>query len=527
VERRSGDPVAALSSEVKRSVTFAIVLAALASCTAGDARLTASPARVGPAVAQPATQTSAAPVVIVPAEPDATVRAEPVAPSGPSRVVWRFTQTLLLPPDPNRYSNVLLDVEPLAGGGWVVVQNQAPARRLPRAGGGSGGVFIPTRGMVMRLDASGAVVALQQDAQAFAPTHLVLFERSGTVVAQGAGTRGLDLKTLDALWGSDAECVAVGERCFAYRPMVLPPPGAVEERDPRTFGVVRSLPHVEVGQLTTPMVLPDWNLAIVQSTSSGRSFDFFPLDPAAAITLPWIDRLRQAKSIGPLFHDRLVVSYEGWGSGRLPKSELIDLATGRLVADFDWIPAFANRSVTYLQGPTPLQVLDPRDVSVGLQLPSYALYVNMASGIIVVALGNGGAAVLRRAEASGLEYDIPVARIAQGICDAIDFTRVQLADGTADCVDLATAAGPRRMLVSLGLGSADAFDLTRISVDEASRRLTIGVRVGDSSGAAQRAPSQVIELPEGLTGRWLVGLEPEPATPRPFGFDTAFAIDLP
>jgi hypothetical protein len=74
----------------------------------------------------------------------------------------------------------------------------------------------------------------------------------------------------------------------------------------------------------------------------------------------------------------------------------------------------------------------------------------------------------------------------------------------------------------------DSFEITRISVDEAARRITIGVKVGEmrSTSVAKRAPTQIIELPETLRGRWLVGLDPEPATPRPFGFDTVFAIEV-
>jgi hypothetical protein len=349
-------------------------------------------------------------------------------------------------------------------------------------------------------------------------------------VAQGAGTRGLDLQTLDTLWSSDAACVAVGDRCYAYLPMVIPPPGSVDEREPRTFSIVRRFPQIEVGQLTMPMILPTWNLAIVRSSSPDRSFEFFPLDPTKVIALPWIDRLKQAKSIGVLSADRVVVSYEGWGNGRLPKSELIDLPTGRVITDFsDWLPVFANHSVTYLQGASPLEVLDPRDATRGPRLPTLPLYVSLEDGVIVVPLGNGGAAVLRREAAPGSEHTVPVTKIAEGLCGTIEFPRVQLADGTADCLSLASAAGVRRILVSIGRErDTDTFEITRVSVDDAARRLTIGVRVGEmhSSGAAQRAPTQVIELPDVLRGRWLVGLEPEPATPRPFGFSTAFAIDL-
>lgn len=469
------------------------------------------------------TLSAASPELVVPAS------AAPVVPVGPSRLVWGFAQTLMLPANPNTYANVLLDIEPLTGGGWVVVQDRAPIRRLPH-GGPSGGPFIPTRGTVLRLDASSAIVARPRDVDAFAPTHLVLFERPGVVVAEGDGTRGLDLRTLDTLWSSDAECVAVGDRCYAYRPGVLPPPGTLEEREPRSFSVLRPFPQVQVGQLTTPMVVPDWNLAIVRSSSPNRSFEFFPLDATAPIALPWIDQLRRAKSIGVLSADRMLVSYEGWEQGRFPKSELIDLPSGHVIASFsDWLPVFTNRSVTYLQGATPLQVLDPRDASAGPVLPTLPLYVNFENGVIVVPLGNGGAAVLRREAAYGSEYAVPVKRIAEGSCAAIEFTRVQLADGTADCPSLAGAVGARRILVSIGRErDTERFEIARISVDEAARRLTIGVRVGvvRSNGPAQVAPTQVIELPEDIRGVWLVGLEPEPATPRPFGFSTAFAIDL-
>jgi hypothetical protein len=441
--------------------------------------------------------------------------------------VWRFTQTLLQPTDPNTLANVLLDIEPVLGG-WVVVQDRAPIRRLQR-GGASGGPFIPRRGMVMRLDASGAITARQQVGDPFAPTHLVLFERSGVVVAEGAGTRGLDLQSLDTLWTTDAECVPVGERCYAYQPQVVPPPGAVEVREPRTFSVVQGLPHVKVGQLMTPMILPDWNLAIVRSIVPDRPYDFFPLDPSAAIALPWIDRLRQAKSIGLLSADRVLVSYEGWDQGRFPKSELIDVPSGRVIRTFDWLPVFTNSSLMYLQGPSPLQVLDPRDAANGPTLPTLPHYVNLESGIIVLPLGNGGAAVLRREAAPGAEYTVPITKVADGYCAEIEFTRVQLADATADCSALAGAAGPRRILVSIGRErDTDSFEITRLSVDEAARRITIGVKVGDmrSASIAQSAPTQVLELPESLRGRWLVGLEPEPATPRPFGFYTAFALEV-
>jgi hypothetical protein len=74
----------------------------------------------------------------------------------------------------------------------------------------------------------------------------------------------------------------------------------------------------------------------------------------------------------------------------------------------------------------------------------------------------------------------------------------------------------------------DRFEITRIWVDEAARRATLAGRVAEarSNERAQAAPTQVIELPADVRGKWLVGLQPEPAMPRPFGFVFAFAIDV-
>jgi hypothetical protein len=443
---------------------------------------------------------------------------------------WRFAGTLLVPADPNSYANVILDIEPLKDGGWIVVQDLAPNRRLPSSGP-SGGPFIPARGRVIRLDSAGAVVARQSDAGSFSPTHIVLFEDAGVVVAEGSGTRGLDLRTLDTLWATDAECIAVADRCYAYQPFTTSPPGTFEERDPRTFALVRSLPHIKVGQLTTPMILSDWNLVVVPSKSSDHWFDFFSLDPAARITLPWIDRLRGARSIGLLSGYRAIVSYEGWQNGRFPSSELTDISTGRVIARYeDRLPVVATAVATFLTGTTVTEVLDPYDSSHGLDLPTLPLYVSFEKGIVVVPLGSGGAAVMHREPVRSLEHAVAFTKIAEGVCPAIDFTRVQLADQTADCATLSAAGGARRILVSIGkLPGIDRFEISGVTADEGTRRLTIRVRVGDPRPklSSQTAPTQVVELSESLNGRWLVGLEPDPPTPRPFGFWTAFAIDLP
>ena len=450
-------------------------------------------------------------------------------PADPGSAVWRFAGTLLLPADSDSYANVILDIEPLKDGGWIVVQDRAPSRRLPHPGPGI--AFKPAGGTVVRLDSNGTVVARQSDPGSFSPTHVVLFEDAGVVIAEGSGTRGLDLRTLDTLWATDAECIAVADRCYAYQPFTMSPPGTFEERDPRTFALIRSLPHIKVGQLTTPMILNDWNLVVVPSKSSDHWFDFFSLDPAARITLPWIDRLRGARSIRLLSADRAIVSYEGWDNGRFPASELTDVSSGRVIARYeDRLSVVATAAATFLTGAAVTEVLDPRDSSHGLDLPTLPLYVSFEKGIVVVPLGNGGAAVLQREPGRSSEHPVISTLIAERACPAIDFTRVQLADRTADCPALAAARGTRRILVSTGkLPGIDRFEITGITADEATRRLAIRVRVGEprSQSPASNAPAQVIQLPESLSGHWLVGLEPDPLTPRPFGFWTAFAIDVP
>src|SRR6266550_5037349 len=140
--RRSetGDLIRLLSCVVSLLVTVSCVSSASAPFA------TASPTITRFDVALPSLTPSA---IDAPRQPDA---------AGAGEAVWRFAGTLFLPSDPNSYANVILDIEPLKDGGWIVVQDRAPNRRLP-SGGPSSGPFFPARGTVMRLDSSGRVVA--------------------------------------------------------------------------------------------------------------------------------------------------------------------------------------------------------------------------------------------------------------------------------------------------------------------------------------------------------------------------------
>jgi hypothetical protein len=169
---------------------------------------------------------------------------------------------------------------------------------------------------------------------------------------------------------------------------------------------------------------------------------------------------------------------------------LVDVGSGRIITSFDWLPVFTNRSVTYLQGQSPLHVLDARDASTGPLLPALPLYVGLENGIIVVPLRNGGAAVLRREAAYGPEHEIPINEVAEGSCSAIDFARVRLADGTADCPGLAASAGTRRILVS-SVGSGTPIALRSRGSGSMRPR---GVR-HSLDGLLKRAPTNGRRLP--------------------------------
>src|SRR5438445_5879223 len=138
-------------------VSFLVTASCVSSASAPSA--TASPTRVRSDVAvRPMTPSSA----------DATRQLDAADTGG---AVWRFAGTLLPLSDPNSYANVILDVEPLKDGGWIVVEDRAPSRSLPHRGPGT--PFKPPRGTVLRLDSAGLVVARQSESNSFSPTHIL------------------------------------------------------------------------------------------------------------------------------------------------------------------------------------------------------------------------------------------------------------------------------------------------------------------------------------------------------------------
>ena len=471
--------------------------------------------------------------------PSPSVR--PPAVASAQHVVWRFTGTLLRPSDPNVYENVLLDVAPIRGGGWIVVKDRRPRRDLP-----SEACFCPLvkppDGEVMKLDASGAIVAREHASEPLGVRKVTVFDAPGVIVAEGAqtvlggGTHGLDLATLDGLWTTNQTCVPAATTCYMYRTSAYYGPTAIEERDVRTLTVVRALPQLGMDQVAAkPLVLPQDNLAIFRSAAPGEvGYRFAPLDPTRPIVLAWLDRLRQAIDIAAVGPDRLLVTYGTYDDDiDATWTELTEISSGRVIARYSperWAGLWGGAWGTFFGGETIGQMIDPRDGAFGPVLPAIPLFSDPARGLAVVPLGNGGAAVLTRTPGTSGERPADYAEVASARCAAIDVTRVQLAATTVGCDAVVAAAGPRRLLVSTGKSPAvSGFTVTGVWADDATRRITIRYRL-DGVGsriADTTAPAEVIELPGLSSGPWLVGLEPAPSTRPAFGSWTAFAIDLP
>ncbi len=455
--------------------------------------------------------------------------------------VWRFERTLLRPADPNAYENVLADLVPLRDGGWVAVQLRRPFRFPPS--GAFGAQLVRQDGLVLRLDPSGTVIAREHASEPLGIERLIVFEDAGVVVGQGGtvrngGTHGLDLLTLDGLWTTDASCVAAGGHCFTYRTDARHGSTAIEQHDPRSFDLRSLFPELRMDSAQQPpLVVPERNL--FASRRHGRlSGDYVisPLDPARPIDVPWLDRLREACELSIAGPDRIVVGYYFPGCANEAtrgRWELTALSSGRVVARYDdydrpiWTTVGGH---DYVGGNTPGSILDPRDGTFGPILPARPLAVDWERGVAAVSLGNGGAAVLRRAAARSDERPLAFTTIGSGRCGTIDVTRVQIADDRIPCPALRDLGGPHRLLLSTGKAPAvEGFAVVAMRIDEATRRITIAYRLDTvrSPYAGTTAPVTVIELPEAVSGSWLVGLEAEPGARSAYGGNTAWAIDLP
>src|SRR4051795_3199715 len=73
--------------------------------------------------------------------------------------VWVYAGALFLPPDPNTYSDVIFDAQPLADGGWIVLHAPTARPRFNCDPGSFGCALMrPPLARMQRVDAAGRVV---------------------------------------------------------------------------------------------------------------------------------------------------------------------------------------------------------------------------------------------------------------------------------------------------------------------------------------------------------------------------------
>ncbi len=431
---------------------------------------------------------------------------------------WAYAGTLLLPLDPNSYSNVVLDAKPLSDGGWIVLRGVAPRRGIcdPL----SYGCFIRrTTGQLLKLDASGTVVAQEHGAEPFGLLHVTVFESAGVVVGEGQQVRNGTLHAfhLDALDGIASElttCVAVGPSCFSYRVDYQTGRTPLEERDPKDLHVTRTYPQIAMdGLYSAPAIFPASNLLAWRPTTESAPFiHVAALDASRSIAIPWLARLEAACDVWRVGDDRAFVLFgppacrgdTGW------HWELVEVSSGRAVRVFGPDDTFSGNTRDAAVLAATGVVVDPRDGTDGPTLPGGPLTIDWVRGVAVVALPDGGAAVFRRQTTPSAARNLSFRTVGSSTCADLDFPRLMRAiAGAIACPALAALAGPSRLLVATGRAaySPSAFTVERVVVDPATHIIDV-LYTGQErrTTITDPSPAAVIELSDPPAGEWLVRL---------------------
>ena len=460
---------------------------------------------------------------------DAPVTTSPVVapPSGIGGIAtnrWTFETALLKPSDPNTYSDVVMDAQPLADGGWLVIH--APTVR-PRfncdpTSYGCGFARAPI-GYLERLDRSGRVVAREHGAEPFGLTRIHVFESLNVVVGEGpqvlngSTLHAFRLDTLDGIASELTQgCVVDGSRCYSLRPDFASGTVTVEERDPR---------DLRLAQAWTQPVLPSGSLALFPkenlvawraATDTPPFWRAAALDAARPLAIPWLARLQSACEVIRVAEDRAFVTFgpadcrgdSGW------HGEIIEVSSGRVirvVQPDDGISGNALGDHAFVQIAESGVVVDPQTGSDGPRMAGRPLSVDWDRGTAVFALADGGAALLRRQPGAAAQHDLPFQVIASARCDAYESPRVMAAlSATVACPALGTAVGPSRLLITPGKAyyAASDIDVRRIAIDPTTRTIEVAYSPGTSrSSVTEPAATTVVELSEPPSaGEWLVRL---------------------
>ena len=459
---------------------------------------------------------------------DAPVTTSPVVapPSGIGGIAtnrWTFETALLKPSDPNTYSDVVMDAQPLADGGWLVIHAPTvrPHFNCDPTSYGCGFARAPI-GYLERLDRSGRVVAREHGAEPFGLTRIHVFESLNVVVGENPqvlnGTlHAFRLDTLDGIASELTQgCVVDGSRCYSLRPDFASGTVTVEERDPR---------DLRLAQAWTQPVLPSGSLALFPkenlvawraATDTPPFWRAAALDAARAIAIPWLARLQSACEVARVAENRAFVMFgpadcrgdTGW------HGEIIEVSSGRVVRSLkpdDEISGNALGDHAFVQIAQSGVVVDPQTGSDGPRMAGRPLSVDWDRGIAAFALADGGAAALRRQLGAGAQHDLAFRVIASAMCDAYESPRVMPAlSATVTCAALGTAVGPSRLLITPGkaYNAASGIDVRRIAIDPTTRTIEVAYSPGTSrSSVTEPAATTVVELSEPPSaGEWLVRL---------------------
>jgi hypothetical protein len=468
-------------------------------------------------------------VVAVNARRDTNLSVTPTATPEPSEQAardWRFERSVLAPADPNVVGGDLRAALALPDGGWLLSVDARP-RRCLAFDSWSCGMLSHVASTLVRLDANGTVLAERTGAPAIYRGEV--FASRHVAVVQFGGLYAIDTDTLATVAtfpASNVWMTRAGDRLYTWE-TYRGTAGATDlvERDPTTFAELARYPQITLDDLTgDPIVAPEHNsFAYTANMGSDRfAVRVLALDPARPTDLPWLgdacglDRVadgRVAISRGPLCasadQDRLL--------------ELRDIDGHILASAQGGYVSYWGASSLLVDGE---RLIDP---STGARMPSVPGWaVAVADGRAITRLGDGGVALLRLDAAPTTAPRTPVL-VAEMACSWPDFPHAAPANiANIGCPDLRSAAGPRRIILSPGRQpTATSLSIAAVEVDAGRRVVTIRYAESVTSRyAGDTAQVAIVELPDSVTGEWLVWLVTDGGRPD-YSVGPAFPITLP